>query len=313
MSAQNLPQDHAGRISRARVALEGLSVGDAFGECFFGNAALAISRIEQRQPAPSPWTYTDDTAMAVSVFRCLEEEGQVNRDRLAQLFAEEYQRDPWRGYGGTAHSILRAIGAGVPWARAAGEAFSGMGSMGNGGAMRVAPVGAYFADDPDQITIQARNSAEPTHAHPEGQAGAIAIALAAAWAWNHRGSAGQVDPRELIQFVFDRLPTGDTHSRIRRALDIPFDREPDLAGQMVGNGSLVSAPDTVPLCLWLAARHCWDYPAALWATASAFGDVDTTCAIVGGIVALSSGVESIPKDWIASRGNLPVQTILTND
>lgn len=310
MSAQPVPKDHADRVLRARVALEGLSVGDAFGQCFFGNAALAMRRIEHRQTAPFPWTYTDDTAMAVSVFRCVEEEGQINRDRLAELFAEEYARDSRRGYGGTAHSILRAIGAGVPWTKAAGEAFSGMGSMGNGGAMRVAPVGAYFADDPDQATIQARYSAEVTHAHPEGQAGAIAIALATAWAWNHRGSAGSADPRELIQFVLDRVPAGDTHSRIRRTLEIPLDREPDLVGQMVGNGSLVSAPDTVPLCLWLAARHCWDYPTALWATASAFGDVDTTCAIVGGIVALSSGAHSIPKDWIAARGNLPIQTPL---
>ncbi len=298
--------DRQDRMIRAGLALEGLSVGDAFGECFFGNVDLALRRIEYRQTAPSPWVYTDDTAMAVSVFRCLEEKGEIDRDQLAELFANEYERDPYRGYGGTAHSILRAIGSGMPWATASGGAFSGMGSMGNGGAMRVAPLGAYFADDIDQLITQARYSAEPTHAHPEGQAGAIAIALAAAWAWNHRDASGKADPRELIRFVVDRTPAGDTQSRTRRTLEIPFDREPDHVGQMVGNGTQVTAPDTVPLCVWLAARHCWDYPAALWATASAFGDVDTTCAIVGGIVALSSGAASIPPEWIAAREQIPV-------
>ncbi|MGW5480947.1 ADP-ribosylglycohydrolase family protein [Streptomyces sp. NPDC004008] len=34
---------------------------------------------------------------------------------------------------------------------------------------------------------------------------------------------------------------------------------------------------------------------ALWATASAGGDVDTTCAIVGGIVASRVGTEGIPR------------------
>ncbi|MGV9565108.1 ADP-ribosylglycohydrolase family protein [Streptomyces sp. NPDC003480] len=33
----------------------------------------------------------------------------------------------------------------------------------------------------------------------------------------------------------------------------------------------------------------------MWATASAGGDVDTTCAIVGGIVASRVGTEGIPR------------------
>jgi len=35
------------------------------------------------------------------------------------------------------------------------------------------------------------------------------------------------------------------------------------------------------------------------------GDVDTTCAIVGGIVALATGKEGIPADWVARRECLP--------
>ena len=47
--------------------------------------------------------------------------------------------------------------------------------------MRAAPVGAYFADDVEKIITESRKSAEVTHAHPEGQAGAIAVALASGW------------------------------------------------------------------------------------------------------------------------------------
>lgn len=136
--------------------------------------------------------------------------------------------------------------------------------------MRVAPLGAYFADDLQQLILQARYSAEPTHAHPEGQAGAIAIALAAAWAWNHR-SAERADGREMIEFAAAHTPEGDTQSRLRRALDIPLTREPALVGQMIGNGSLVTSPATVPFAIWCAARHCWDFSEALWATVSGFG------------------------------------------
>jgi len=306
MTTVSLPADRDERLARARLALDGLSTGDAFGECFFGNYTEVMRHIEQRDVPPSPWEYTDDTAMALSIYRCLDERGEIDRDWLAELFATEFAREP-RGYGGTARSILWAVHCGAAWQNAASEAFSGMGSMGNGGGMRVAPLGAYFADDVDELIRQARYSAEVTHAHPEGQAGAISIALAAAWAWNHRDAEGKVDPKELIEFVVSGTPEGDTHSRLRRALNIPFEREAGIVGQMLGNGILVTAPDTVPFAVWCAARHCWDFTEALWTTASGFGDVDTTCAMVGGIVALSAGAKSIPPDWLQARGNLPVE------
>jgi ADP-ribosylglycohydrolase len=61
----------------------------------------------------------------------------------------------------------------------------------------------------------------------------------------------------------------------------------------------------VPFCLWAAAHHRGSYEEALWTTVSGLGDRDTTCAIVGGIVAMSAGVESIPKIWLESREPLP--------
>ena len=74
---------------------------------------------------------------------------------------------------------------------------------------------------------------------------------------------------------------------------------------MLGNGVKVSAQDTVPFCLWCAAKYLDNYEEAMWATVSALGDRDTTCAIVGGIVACYTGVEGIPPDWLAAREPLP--------
>ena len=46
--------DHPERMERARLALMGLSVGDAFGECFFGPAqVLQLARAVRTLP-PSP-------------------------------------------------------------------------------------------------------------------------------------------------------------------------------------------------------------------------------------------------------------------
>jgi aspartate racemase len=49
----------------------------------------------------------------------------------------------------------------------------------------------------------------------------------------------------------------------------------------VGNGSSITAQDTVAFCLWCAAQTLNDYVAAIWRTADRLGDINTKCAIVG--------------------------------
>ncbi len=71
----------------------------------------------------------------------------------------------------------------------------------------------------------------------------------------------------------------------------------------LGNGARVSGQDTVPFCLWAVARHPRDYAEAMWTTVAGLGDRDTTCAIVGGI--LANGGAELPADWLAAREPLP--------
>jgi ADP-ribosylglycohydrolase len=78
-----------------------------------------------------------------------------------------------------------------------------------------------------------------------------------------------------------------------------------VAAAKLGNGTAISAQDTAPFAIWCAGCFVEDYPAALWNTASGYGDVDTTCAIVGGIVALRVGWDGIPAAWRALREPLP--------
>jgi ADP-ribosylglycohydrolase len=49
------------------------------------------------------------------------------------------------------------------------------GNAADAGDARIAPLGAYFADRPREAALQAVASAEVTHAHPEGAAGAVLV------------------------------------------------------------------------------------------------------------------------------------------
>jgi ADP-ribosylglycohydrolase len=165
--------------------------------------------------------------------------------------------------------------------------------------MRAAPIGGYFADDLEAACEQARRSAEVTHAHPEGQAGAAGVAVAAA-----RAYGGCSDPKQILEAAADFTPDGETRAGIVEALRLPLGSSVRTAVDALGNGSLVISQDTVPFALWCAARHLAHFEEALWATVSGLGDCDTTCAIVGGIVSLAVGREALPSEWLAARESL---------
>jgi ADP-ribosylglycohydrolase len=289
------------RLELALLSLEGLSVGDAFGECFFCEGWLAQGRIDARSEPPPPWFLTDDSIMAISVVETLAKHGQIEQSHLATRFATRYKREPGRGYGSTASRILGDIASGVEWRQAASGAFDGQGSMGNGGAMRAGPIGAYLGDAFGEVVKQAKLSAEVTHTHAEGQAGAVAIAIAAAWAASQGLSHHAASGRELMECVIEFTPEGETRRRLVKAMRIPFECEAKTVAASVGSGNQVLAHDTVPFAIWCAARHLSDFTEALWTTVSGFGDRDTTCAMVGSIVAVSAGHTSLPVEWRAAR------------
>jgi ADP-ribosylglycohydrolase len=281
-------------LDDALLSLEGLSVGDSFGELFFSLPPMLSALHELPE---GPWRWTDDTHMALSIVEVLKKYGRIEQDALANAFAERFMQQPNRGYAGGAKKLLSRIATGDDWRTAAIMLFGG-GSYGNGAAMRAAPIGGFFGGDPARAAAEARLSAVVTHAHPEGQAGAMAVAAAAAIACGPDRPAGRNFLREILAFV----PAGPTRERIEAAFPIPAENLPE-AARKLGTGANVSAQDTVPFCLWSAAHHLDNFAEAMWWTVRGLGDRDTTCAIVGGIVALSA--RSVPPEWVRRREPLP--------
>ncbi|RCG13421.1 ADP-ribosylglycohydrolase family protein [Streptomyces reniochalinae] len=348
----------AERISRALASLRGLAVGDALGSQFFVPGNLPFLR--RRELPPGRWRWTDDTEMAASLVAVLASHGSVDQDALATSFAAHHDFD--RGYGPAVNRMLRLIRQeGGDWREPASSLFDGQGSWGNGGAMRVAPLGAWFADDPDRAADEAARSAEVTHRHPEAVAGTRAVAAAAALvaADGHdrpatvapatsasvsrpvhgngpdsapegqvagvgRTPEGQTSGRQTAQVdtpavlgqratgsistaplsaetllleALKRVPRSAVHAGLRRAIDLLDYSDVGTVAAVLGCGRRTSTQDTVPFTLWAAARHLGDFRAAVWTTAGAGGDVDTTCAIVGGIVAAGGPAAAPPEEW----------------
>lgn len=291
--------NHQERMKKAFLSLEGLSIGDSFGQEFFIEQNKAKELINLRQLPPKPWYYTDDTIMAISIVETLNKFEYIEQDYLAQIFARRYIEQPDRGYGSNAGRTLREISQGVYWRQASSNAFSGMGSMGNGGAMRAAPIGAYFYDDYQRVVREAKASCEITHSHPDAQAGTIAVAIAAAYCV--RQNLNLNTNKNLLETVVELTPESNTKSRIIRAINISFDSRLDYVIACLGNGSNLCSYDTVPIALWFVVNNSSNFCEALWNSVAALGDRDTICAIVGSLMALIIGEENLPKTWIECR------------
>ncbi|MFI0989558.1 ADP-ribosylglycohydrolase family protein [Streptomyces exfoliatus] len=288
-------------------SLQGLAFGDAFGDRWFGILRRdGVAALDERALPPEPlWRWSDDTAQAVVLVRELAEGGgAVDQDRLALRFATAYADDTHRGYGASMHDVLRRIGDGEPWRDVVAGQFDGQGSWGNGAAMRVAPLGAWHADDLDAVAEQAARQGAVSHHHPEAVAGAVAVALAAALATRGRGGPAPAQP-DFLWAVADLLPDSDVRSGIRIAARMPERTSVRHAAEVLGSGYRMSGPDTVPYALWCAAGHLDDLQEGLWRTVAGRGDIDTTCAIAGGVIAARTGVAALPSAWHTAREPLP--------
>ena len=216
-------------------SLQALSVGDAFGE------AAPYTSAKKRIPPGGPWRWTDDTHMALSIVEQLLTNGRICQDELAQAFAGRWYREQDRGYAGGTQGLLGSIHAGRHWRAVRSSKFPN-GSYGNGSAMRVAPLGAFFAGDPGRAAEEAAKSAEVTHSHPQGIAGAIAVAIAA----EMLVANAQLD----LEVLIGSIAPGPVRSGIESAIELRG-CAPKLAASRLGTGLPSTTFNTVPWCLWV--------------------------------------------------------------
>ncbi|MFI6942601.1 ADP-ribosylglycohydrolase family protein [Streptomyces sp. NPDC050418] len=285
------------RLRRALLSLRGLTVGDALGSQYFVPDNYPL--LQRREVPAGPWQWTDDTEMACSVVSVLVQYERIDQDALARSFAHHHDFD--RGYGPAVNRMLRLIREGGDWRELAAGLFNGQGSWGNGAAMRIAPLGAWYADDPEQATHQAEISAYTTHQHREAVVGAMAVAAAAALV---AGAKGPLTGHDLLDGVIALVPRSAVGAGLRRARDMLDYDDASTVAAVLGNGRRTSAHDTVPFALWSAARGLGDYASMFWTTAQAGGDVDTTCAIAGGVVAAAEP-GAPPAEWAAHTEAAP--------
>jgi poly(ADP-ribose) glycohydrolase ARH3 len=272
-------------------ALVGTALGDAVGAPFEGVTAPDVGELDARLVGDDRLRWTDDTHMALALASSLvATDGRVDAQHLGDTFARAYADEPWRGYGPGPPQVFAQAARGKSYVVAATALFGGAGSLGNGGAMRAAPAAIVGYPDLEEVARTARAQAAVTHAHPEGQDGAVLIAGAICMTV---GAAElSIAPVDAIEQVGQVLRTEEMSNRLAALIE-SVRAGTSLDAAVGGRAPDVTAAGSVPAAIASFLLGGGSVVDVIRSAVLLGGDTDTVAAMAGALGGASYGASSI--------------------
>ncbi|MGB9627723.1 MAG: ADP-ribosylglycohydrolase family protein [Thermodesulfobacteriota bacterium] len=274
-------------------AMVGSALGDAIGELAFRyrekNQLLSI--IERTEKL----TYTDDTAMAIGLAESILEKRGVDQPHLGDTFCRNFYQEPWRGYASGPPTIFSLVkNLRLSYVEAARNLFGGTGSMGNGAAMRIVPVGLFFHHSENLYEI-ACASAQVTHAHPVGMDGAAVQAWAIANVVE-RDPEKEFPLESFIKGLISFSRTEEIRSKMEQVRELILrEVSPRVAADCLGRS--VAVDESLPFAIYSFLRYPKSFEDCLFCAILNGGDRDTLGAMACGISGAYLGIDAIPSPW----------------
>jgi poly(ADP-ribose) glycohydrolase ARH3 len=279
--------------------LVGTAIGDALGARREGRGMSRSEDIASLAERLEQLIYTDDTHMTSGIAESLIESKGFNGEHMAQTFIKNYEAEPWRGYGPGPPRIFWMIKSGEKWYSAANKLYQG-GSFGNGSAMRVAPVGLLYSDDPEKLREIAHKSSSITHSHELGMEGAALQAYAVALALN-TASDEDINQEAFLSKLQNFIQNQLYKKKVAQIRELLGEQDRARVVAMLGND--IEAPRSVPTAIYCFLRQPQSYKDTVIYAISLGGDTDTIAAMAGAISGAYLGIEAIPQEWRAKLEN----------
>jgi ADP-ribosyl-[dinitrogen reductase] hydrolase len=297
-----------------------LAVGDSLGMQFetrnWNDPAIlawnghSYGSSEFHKLGPGQWT--DDTGMSLALTETL-----INtypglsyyRGRgyypeiAARSYLNWYQGPTFRGAGQTTRKALENLKNDVPWYES-GE----LGALGNGTAMRVAPLGVFYKDEPSKLIKAAKLDAIITHDSHEAQQGSIAIAMGVSLLLNgvkkeeiFESLRHVLAPSRLLDAINLTASNKVIHDTLKnKDYNRDLDRNGDnriISQLILGNKYTVIESVARSFYVFVATRS---FEEAMELAIRGGGDCDTVGAMTGALCVAYYGLEGIPENYITS-------------
>lgn len=274
-------------------SLVGTGVGDAVGEPFEGRHRVSLDEVRATVKRRKVLTYTDDTHMMIGVAESLIKNRGFDGEDMAYTFVHNYELEPFRGYGPGPPRIFRLIRAGAAWDEVA-QGLYNSGSYGNGSAMRIAPIGVFYHDNPAMLREVACKSSQVTHAHQLGKEGAALQAYAIALVTSLEPGLA-FNRGDFLAKLLSYVAGGVYQEKLNRVEALLNRPDKDRVITELGNG--IEAFNSVPTAIYSFLSQPHSFAQAILYAISLGGDTDTIGAMTGAISGAYLGFESIPSQW----------------
>lgn len=285
---------HKGKLkSKFLGCLIGAAIGDGLGAWREGRRIAKKEDIASLAERVEELAYTDDTHMTIGVVESLIQSRGFDGEHMAQTFIKNYEAEPWRGYGPGPPKVFRMIKRGEPWDSAASKIYRG-GSFGNGSAMRVAPIGLLYSNNPAKLREIAYKSSSITHSHELGKEGAALQAYAVALALN-TPSDEEIDREAFLLKLQTFAQTQLYKEKIANTKELLGEQDRARVVAVLGNG--IEALNSVPTAIYCFLKQPKSYKDSVIYAISLGGDTDTIASMAGAILGAYLGIEAIPQEW----------------
>ena len=282
-----------GLKSKFLGCLIGAAIGDGLGAWREGRRLTEKEDIESLAARVEKLVYTDDTHMTIGVVESLIQSRGFDGKHMTQTFIKNYETEPWRGYGPGPPRIFRMIKSGEPWDSAASKIYGG-GSFGNGSAMRMAPIGLLYSNNPAKLREIAYKSSSITHSHELGREGAALQAYAVALALN-APSDEELDREDFLLKLQNFAQNQLYKKKIANTKELLGEQDRRKVVAVLGNG--IEALNSVPTAIYCFLKQPKSYRDSMIYTISLGGDTDTIASMAGAISGAYLGIEAIPQEW----------------
>ncbi len=302
---------------RARGALLGLAVGDAFGTTnefkhldappFPELATGPLRAILGGGPfGVAPGQVTDDTQMACCLFASIQDLRQFDAADASRRYLD------WRrkafDVGNQTRRALNALELGVSPDRSGRQVWEAAGDRkpaANGSLMRTAPIGVLLGSDIASRRAASLADSAITHFDPRCEIACAAFNAAIAAAIFGEANAEQM--RQVARAEIDELASWDlgldpasTHAAardLREDIDMAGRGDPDLYGTLDLVGAAAGFVRVAFRLAFWELLHAPSFEAALIDVVNRGGDADTNGAIAGALCGAMVGEGGIPAEW----------------
>ena len=282
-------------MDKAKGIIYGLAIGDALG---YPTEFMSLSRIKEKygpsgiQDLPKiPALFTDDTQMSIAIAEALIKSGEKDIESVMEAVREEFinwyhSPENNRAPGKTCLTGIANMERGDHWSESGVSRSKGCGS-----AMRAAPIGYLYQNNPEKLKEVAHASGICTHGHPTGNAACIGSAYLVKLALDG------VKPEEMIPALLN-FTSGISDEfdkavlRINECIDWKDEEE---ALKYLGEGWI--GEEAVALALYCFLKYPDEYKKAVLRGANTNGDSDSIACIAGSISGAFLGIKAIPQEW----------------